>query len=489
MRYTLYILIILMLALTSVSFGETDQQKLTPTQIFDRFNPSVVLIIGLEQAQESTVLGTGFLVSSTGVFITNRHVIEGVFPAQVKLSNGDVYDNPAVVATDARKDIAILKIKGFNLPTVTLGDSDSVTIGSQVTVIGNPKGLEGSITDGLVSGKRDTGEGYNVLQISAAISPGSSGSPVFNEFGEVIGIATATLVDGQSINFAIPINYARGLISEKEELTLEEFSKSSKPKLFDNEKNNLKVSNDEWGKRIALIYHKILEGNDLFYLGYNTTIEPHKKKLRLDKFFISTDLYVAQDKFNSVVKELGEFIAEDQELVGFQDNLLTMATKYASACKLEIELLKTIPQKGVEEYNVREGEAVALNKSANEEGVSLRSLLGEIFDKYCPNQKILLPISLQQKPVESPPVRLGIFLGSSHDEVWIIGVQESTAAAKAGLKIGDVILGVENSTRFVTFIDFYDFLRTKKPGDEVAFEILRAGKKQVFKIKLMPKLE
>jgi S1-C subfamily serine protease len=488
MRYTLYILIILMLALSSVSFGETDQQKLTPTQIFDRFNPSVVLIIGLDQAQETTVLGTGFLVSSTGVFITNRHVIEGVFPAQVKLSNGDVYDNPAVVATDARKDIAILKIKGFNLPTVTLGDSDSVTIGSQVTVIGNPKGLEGSITDGLVSGKRDTGDGYNVLQINAAISPGSSGSPVFNEFGEVIGIATATLVDGQSINFAIPINYARGLISENEEMTLEEFSKSSKPELFENEKHDLKVSNDEWGKRIAVIYHKMLEGRDLLAFGADATLEPHKKKYRPDKFFISTDLFTAQDKLNSVVKDIGEFAAEEQELIEAHDKLLTMATKYASACQLEIELLKTIPQKGFKEYSVSSGQCRALYNSADEIGMSLNSSLCELYDKYCPNQKDLLPLQITHKFSGKLPVRLGIFFGSSRDDLWILSILEDSAAAKAGLKPGDVILGVENGIRFITTIDFFDFLSTKKPGDEVAFEILRAGKKQVFKIKLMPQL-
>jgi len=487
MKLAMYSMIILIFAVSSSSFGEITQQKLTPTQIFEKFNPTVVLIVGKNQAQETTVLGTGFLVSSTGVFITNRHVIEGVFPAQVKLSNGDLYDNPAVVATDARKDIAILKIKGFNLPTVTLGDSDAVTIGSQIIVIGNPEGFERSITDGLVSGKRDTGEGYQVFQISAAISAGSSGSPVFNEYGEVIGIATATLKDGQNLNFAIPLNYARGLISEKEEMTLEEFSKTLKPKLFESGENILNVSNDEWGKRIALIYRKILEGYDQFFLGNKMTLEPHKKKLRLDKFFISTDLYIAQDKLDSAVKEMGGFTTKIQELVGVNERLLIVATKYASAFKLEIELLKTVPQKGFEEYNIRSGEVGALLKSADEERASLESLLSDIYDKYCPNQKKLLPLYLQQKKGEPAPVRLGIGLGLSRDDVWITTVQEGSAAAKAGLKSGDIIIGVENGARFITLLDFFEFLRNQKPDDEVAFEVLRDGKKLIFKIKLMPK--
>jgi len=81
----------------------------------------------------------------------------------------------------------------------------------------------------LVSAIRDTGEGYKVFQISAPISPGSSGSPVFDERGQVIGIATATVKEGQNLNFAIPIKYARGMVSEKEKMTLEEFSKTAKP--------------------------------------------------------------------------------------------------------------------------------------------------------------------------------------------------------------------------------------------------------------------
>ncbi|MCK4325976.1 trypsin-like peptidase domain-containing protein, partial [bacterium] len=179
---------------------------------------------------EAIGLGSGFIVKKDGVIVTNYHVIENAYPALVKLKNGDVYEDISVIDCDGRKDIAALKIKGFDLPVVKLGNSNEVRVGEKVVVIGNPHGLENTISDGLLSQTRNTDFGYKLHQISAPISPGSSGSPVFNLKGEVIGIATLSDVLGQNLNFSVPINYVRGMLDAKPKMTLEEFSKIPREK-------------------------------------------------------------------------------------------------------------------------------------------------------------------------------------------------------------------------------------------------------------------
>lgn len=157
--------------------------------------------------------GSGFVVDSTGRILTNHHVVADARSVQVKIASGDVYDRVSVLAADERRDIAVLQIPGFDLPTLPLGNSDSVRVGSEVIAIGSPLGLENTVSTGIVSGRRQEPEGYQVLQISAPASQGSSGGPVMSRHGEVVGIAVSQMRGGQNLNFAIPINYARGLLS------------------------------------------------------------------------------------------------------------------------------------------------------------------------------------------------------------------------------------------------------------------------------------
>jgi S1-C subfamily serine protease len=133
----------------------------------------------------------------------------------IKISSGDLFDDVSLLAKDERRDLAILKIKGFDLPVVGLGNSNDLKPGDQVIVIGNPLGaeqLQASIADGIVSGIRDLGEGYKVIQLTAPISPGNSGGPALSELGEVVGVIVFRLREGQSLNFAVPINYVRGML-------------------------------------------------------------------------------------------------------------------------------------------------------------------------------------------------------------------------------------------------------------------------------------
>jgi len=172
--------------------------------------PAVVLL-DVSTAADSRQ-GSGFLVRPDGRILTNHHVIRDARGIRVKLANGDVYDHVKILGVDERRDLAVIQIAGFDLPYLLLGNSDSVRIGHPVVHIGSPLGLENTVSTGIVSGRRQEPAGYQLIQVSAPASVGSSGGPVLSQGGRVIGVAAAQLRSGQNLNFAVPINYARGLL-------------------------------------------------------------------------------------------------------------------------------------------------------------------------------------------------------------------------------------------------------------------------------------
>lgn len=173
---------------------------------------AAVVLIEVKSGDDSRQ-GSGFIVDPGGLVLTNHHVIRDATSAIVRLSSGDVYDRVTILAADERRDIAALQIAGFALPSLELGNSDSVRIGSPAIAIGSPLGLENTVSTGIVSGRRQEPEGYQLLQLTAPASTGSSGGPVLSRNGLVIGIAVSQIRGGQNLNFAVPINYARGMLS------------------------------------------------------------------------------------------------------------------------------------------------------------------------------------------------------------------------------------------------------------------------------------
>ena len=162
-------------------------------------------------------LGSGFIISADGYIFTNNHVIEQADKILVKLSDGREFE-AKVIGKDAKTDIALIKIKaGDNLPVAEIGDSEKLRVGDWVIAIGNPFGLEQTVTAGIVSAKgRVIGAGPydNFIQTDASINPGNSGGPLFNMEGKVIGINTAIVAQGQGIGFAIPIAMAKNILPD-----------------------------------------------------------------------------------------------------------------------------------------------------------------------------------------------------------------------------------------------------------------------------------
>jgi|GEM_PF-535753 len=174
--------------------------------------PAVMLLVVSDANGKEIATGTGFLVSSDGKLITNFHVIEKAASAVAKAENGGLFPVEGVLASDPKNDLVLLKLKGKELPFLTLGKSENIEVGTRIAVIGSPLGLEGTLSEGIVSAVREVTDDIKVLQVSAAISPGSSGSPVLNAKGDVIGIACAQIRGGQALNFAIPVAVAMRIL-------------------------------------------------------------------------------------------------------------------------------------------------------------------------------------------------------------------------------------------------------------------------------------
>ncbi len=192
-----------------------------PAEVAKKALPAVVAIRVKTASGEAS--GSGFVVDSSGTIITNLHVVRGATQAAVRVANGDIYDKMAIRAFDERKDLAVVQISAFGLPTVQLGNSDGLEPGQRVVLVGNPLGvLEGSVSTGVVSAVRTLDEGYKVIQTDATANHGNSGGPMLDEKGEVVGVVTFKVGEGkaENLNFAVPINYARGMLSSTESLSL-----------------------------------------------------------------------------------------------------------------------------------------------------------------------------------------------------------------------------------------------------------------------------
>lgn len=256
-------------------------RDLSPAQIAAKTRPAVVLVTALADDEE-IAQGSGFVIDAQGTLVTNFHVVEGADAVTVQFAGGEIFDDVSFVAADRRRDVAVLKVRGANLPFITFGDDQQLAVGDRVYVMGNPLGLEGTFSDGLLSARR-VDEGVAYLQITAPISSGSSGGPVLNGRGEVVGIATAVMRSGQNLNLAVTARYAQSLIAT-----------AARPRSLSDAREELAAETatggDEWE---AIVAEQVAEVDKLFedegyepshelQTGYMSTDETTTTQLDLD---------------------------------------------------------------------------------------------------------------------------------------------------------------------------------------------------------------
>ena len=178
--------------------------------LVQRAKPAVVEILTFDQQNNLLKTGTGFFISPDGILLTNYHLISGFNSIVARTPTGAAYVLKSVLFTSETYDVAELQFFATDAPCLTLVSSSGAVEGQRVLVIGNPERLEGTVSDGIISAFRAN---RTIIQITAPVSPGSSGSPVLDESGNVIGIAAHVFKEGQNLNFAISSEAIRDAIA------------------------------------------------------------------------------------------------------------------------------------------------------------------------------------------------------------------------------------------------------------------------------------
>ncbi len=365
--------------------------------------------------RETKSLGSGFIVSSDGFILTNEHVIKDAEEVEVLLADGRTL-SAEIVGADPRTDVAVIKVASAEkLPVAVLGNSDKLKVGQWSLAIGNPFGLEGTLTVGVISATERANLGIedyeDFIQTDASINPGNSGGPLLNIHGEVVGINTAIVASGQGIGFAIPINLAR------------------------------------------LISDQLIEKGEVTRGWLGVSIQPLTKELA-DSFGLdrATGALVNKVLPDTPAAEAG---------IRRGDVLLKVNGKEIRGVR-ELQLLIASTQVGkqVEVIVLREGKEVALAvKVAERSEETAASAHGQSIDK--PGV-----IGLQVGPAEGG------------EGVAVLAVSADSAAGKAGVRVGDIILSVNR----VEIKDVSSFVReTGKitSGDNIVL-LLRRDKTTMY---------
>ncbi|OGC75770.1 MAG: hypothetical protein A2145_05800 [candidate division Zixibacteria bacterium RBG_16_40_9] len=460
-----------------------EKLSLTPSDIKKEYGKAVVLIATLKEQEESVGLGSGFIVDQEGVIVTNYHVIQGAYPAVVKLLNGDIYKEISIVDFDSTRDIAIIKVKGWGLPMVKLGNSDSIDIGERIVVIGNPKGLENTVSDGLLSGIRETGKGYKLHQLTAPVSAGSSGSPVFNSKGQVIGIATSTIIDGQNLNFSVPINYVRGLISKTSKMTLEEFSKlpyyEQTPTSFYSAKIlDIKEFLRSFNETVAKFYSSV----DNLISGFALTSEPHRKKFRASQFYIDSGIYFAKEQLNDVRDKINKISCNDTLGLDILKEYRYAVSKTTEGLNLILDGLRD-KNRGYPNWDKCNEGLVKVSLMLDDLETRANKKHLSLVDTQYPELKDSLLPFMTADSLKKGSAYVGFKYAYAQKDITITWLGENVPRGKTGLAIGDKILGVDTVITFSDIRDYTTFMNDIEPGTRVKFLIERNGEELFIIIK------
>ena len=212
------------LAEFNLTYKKSGNGEFSAEEIYEKCSPAVFYIEVYDKSGSALGSGSGFFIDTNGTAVTNHHVIEDAYSAKIQLSDtGRVYNVLGVYDYSEENDWAVIKVDVKNTSCLKIGDPKTIVGGAAVYAIGSPLGLQNTISEGLISNPLRVIGGVNYIQISAAISNGSSGGALFNKFGEVIGITSAGFDEGQNLNLVIPMTaltgYKKGDVTPLSSLT------------------------------------------------------------------------------------------------------------------------------------------------------------------------------------------------------------------------------------------------------------------------------
>ncbi|MGC4047299.1 MAG: trypsin-like peptidase domain-containing protein [Armatimonas sp.] len=456
-------------------------QELKPEDLYAKLLPSVMTLkVDFEGGKNG--IGTGFMCVKDGIAVTAWHVVRGAKQVTAKFSSGEEFDVSGLIDKDEKRDIALIKIKVFGrklLPSIV----DEPKVGSKAFVIGAPKGLEFSFSDGLISQIQNI-DGVKQFQFTSSASPGNSGGPLVNANGEVMGVVSWQVVDGQNLNFAVPISYVLGLDSS---LPTQPWStvksttpqKSSKAIGDADNKEGIEVSDDVLDKYFAK--------------GLMLESDGHLWAEWVD-FYIFQEISGYQSGFPSGA------IAIRNDTAYLAKELLNMQSKDRSRDTFRMRLAEGL----LRNFKKLDLYARAIRNAQDNNGynASVRSMINEAEAVH--KEKRLIEISSEEireifksKVLsDAMPIDMKVRFGLVKDDVGfdlgagflstfptqLMYIYRDSIAFKMAFKDGDVILSVDG----VKVESLQDFKRLIKEnvGKKVKIKIIRRGENQEIERKI-----
>jgi hypothetical protein len=284
----------------SLFFSFTYSYSQDAASIYEKTVNSTVTI------ETNNGVGSGFFVGKN-IIATNFHVINGAYSASCYLNNStSKYKIDGYLGYDKESDLILLQVSGLNMPFVKIS-ANNVTPGQKVFVIGSPIGLPATISDGIVSGLRSF-NGIKLIQITAPISHGSSGGPVLNNNGEVIGVSVGQISEGQNLNFAIPIINLERLLNQKKSyctpissLNSTSYKNETEPPVYIVNERIYKIGTfDDRNQIVSLDYYATVDEFSLFFLTCRGSQEEFQKALKANYRLVNIE---TGDMYYSVMKD------------------------------------------------------------------------------------------------------------------------------------------------------------------------------------------
>jgi serine protease Do len=332
----------------AVAVTVTKKSYANAQAVFAQVNKSIVYIESYNKYNKAVSTGSGIIVGANGQIATNYHVVTDyseITKVKVKLASGEIFYATKALGYDVDKDLVLLKLDTTrtNLPAATLGDSSAVATGEKVYALGSPKGIQNSITEGIVSNKNVVVDKKNYIQTSAQLSPGNSGGALVNKYGEVIGINDWTMNEGQNMNYAIPINVFKAMPKNKN-VTLLQVNKAYYVAAAGKGDVNEEESNDtsDYGDKIpyadARAFGKLSSNKDVDYYYFvvtaNTDVSIYGVTLKTESLTPDLKITIEDDETGDYLES--ELVLDEQSQT-YYPSIETSVTPGSYSIKVEVK--------------------------------------------------------------------------------------------------------------------------------------------------------